>query len=91
MKDIIWLSPSLAAGAIAARLVVFFERRSQIRSRRGQGYWRERSRVSGDSPSRQERGRLMTALDAVKTRERNRRYRTGTRRNEPQFRRQKPW
>jgi hypothetical protein len=26
MKDIIWLSPSLAAGAIAARLVVFFKR-----------------------------------------------------------------
>ena len=26
MKDTIWLSPSLAAGAIAARLVVFFER-----------------------------------------------------------------
>jgi hypothetical protein len=24
MKDIIWLSPSLAAGAIAARFVVFF-------------------------------------------------------------------
>jgi hypothetical protein len=37
MKDIIWLSPSLAAGAIAARLVVFFERRRQIRSRRGRG------------------------------------------------------
>jgi hypothetical protein len=29
MEDIIWLSPSLAAGAIAARLVAFFERRSQ--------------------------------------------------------------
>jgi hypothetical protein len=37
MKDIIWLSPSLAAGAIAARLVVFFERRPQMRSRRGRG------------------------------------------------------
>jgi hypothetical protein len=35
MKDIIWLSPSLAAGAIAPRLVVFFETRPQIRSRRG--------------------------------------------------------
>jgi hypothetical protein len=35
MKHIIWLSPSLAAGAIAARLVVFFERRRQIRGRRG--------------------------------------------------------
>jgi hypothetical protein len=35
VKDIIWLSPSLAAGAIAARLVVFFKRRPQIRSRRG--------------------------------------------------------
>jgi hypothetical protein len=29
MKNIIWLSPSLAAGAIAARLVVFFKRRPQ--------------------------------------------------------------
>lgn len=29
MKNIIWLSPSLAAGAIAARLVVFFNRRPQ--------------------------------------------------------------
>ena len=35
MKNIIWLSPSLAAGAIAARLVVFFERRPQINPRRG--------------------------------------------------------
>jgi hypothetical protein len=35
MKDIIWLSPSLAAGAIAARIVVFFERRPQMTSRRG--------------------------------------------------------
>jgi hypothetical protein len=35
MKDIIWLSPSLAAGAIAARLVAFFERRPQMSSRRG--------------------------------------------------------
>lgn len=33
MKDIIWLSPSLAAGAIAARLVVFLERRTRVRSR----------------------------------------------------------
>jgi hypothetical protein len=37
MKDIIWLSPSLAAGAIAARLMVFLERRPKIRSRRGRG------------------------------------------------------
>ena len=35
MKDVIWLSPSLAAGAIAARVVVFFERRPQMSSRRG--------------------------------------------------------
>jgi hypothetical protein len=35
MKNIIWLSPSLAAGAIAARLVVFFKRRPQISPRRG--------------------------------------------------------
>jgi hypothetical protein len=35
MKNIIWLSPSLAAGAIAARLVVFFKRRLQRSPRRG--------------------------------------------------------
>ena len=35
MKDIIWLSPSLAAGAIAGRLVGFFQRRPKMRSRRG--------------------------------------------------------
>jgi hypothetical protein len=29
MKNIIWLSPSLAAGAVAARLVVLFKRRPQ--------------------------------------------------------------
>ena len=43
MKDIIWLSPSLASGAIAARLVVFFERRPQIRSGRGRGTCRGHS------------------------------------------------
>ena len=32
MKNIIWLSPSLAAGAIAARLVAFFERRLRLTS-----------------------------------------------------------
>ena len=35
MKDIIWLSPSLAAGAIAARLMAFFERHPRMSSRRG--------------------------------------------------------
>jgi hypothetical protein len=36
MKDIIWLSPSLAGGAIAARLVAFFERRLRLtRARSG--------------------------------------------------------
>jgi hypothetical protein len=35
MKNIIWLSPSLAAGAVAARLVVFFKRRPQSSPRRG--------------------------------------------------------
>ncbi len=35
MKNIIWLSPSLAAGAVAARLVVFFERRPQMSPRWG--------------------------------------------------------
>lgn len=29
MKNIIWLSPSLAAGAVAARVAVFFKRRPQ--------------------------------------------------------------
>ncbi len=37
MKDIIWLSPSLATGAIVARLVAFFERRPQMSPRRGRG------------------------------------------------------
>lgn len=35
MKNIIWLSPSLAAGAIAARLVAFFKRRPPSSLRRG--------------------------------------------------------
>lgn len=35
MKNVIWLSPSLVAGAIAARLVVFFKRRPQGSPRRG--------------------------------------------------------
>ena len=35
MKNSHWLSPSLAAGAIAARLVVFFKRRPQGSPRRG--------------------------------------------------------
>jgi hypothetical protein len=35
MKNMIWLSPSLAGGAIAARLVAFFERRSQMSPRWG--------------------------------------------------------
>jgi hypothetical protein len=35
MKDIIWLSPSLAAGAIAARLVALFGRHPQMSPRRG--------------------------------------------------------
>jgi hypothetical protein len=37
MKNIIWLSPSLAAGAIAARLVAFFERGPLMSSHRGRG------------------------------------------------------
>lgn len=35
LRDNIWLSPSLAAGAIAARVVRFFEERVQMRTRRG--------------------------------------------------------
>jgi len=35
MKDIIWLSPSLAAAATAARLVAFFQRRAQMSPCRG--------------------------------------------------------
>jgi hypothetical protein len=34
MKDVIWLSPSLAAGAVAARFVGFFDR-CQTHFRRG--------------------------------------------------------
>jgi hypothetical protein len=34
MKDMIWLSPSVAAGAIARRLVAFFKNRPQMSSRR---------------------------------------------------------
>jgi hypothetical protein len=34
MKNIIWISPSLAAGAIAARLVVVFKKRPQGSPRR---------------------------------------------------------
>ena len=37
MKDIIWLSPSLAAGAIAARLVAFFKKRPQNELPSGRG------------------------------------------------------
>jgi hypothetical protein len=32
ISDIIWLSPSLAAGAIVARLVAFFETRLRLTS-----------------------------------------------------------
>ena len=39
MKDIIWLSPSLAAGAIAARLVAFFERRLRSPRRTTRRQW----------------------------------------------------
>jgi hypothetical protein len=37
MKNIIWLSPSLAAGAIAARLVAFFKKRPQNERPSGRG------------------------------------------------------
>ncbi len=37
MKIIVWLSPSLAAGAIAGRLVGFFKRRPQSSPRRDVG------------------------------------------------------
>jgi hypothetical protein len=37
MENIIWLSPSLAAGAIAGRLVAYFERRLRMSSRLGRG------------------------------------------------------
>lgn len=41
LKDNIWLSPSLAAGAIAARVVCFFERRAPMRARQARGTYRE--------------------------------------------------
>ena len=50
MKDIIWLSPSLAAGAIAGRLVVFFERRPQMRSRLGRGTCHGHDEAPHDRP-----------------------------------------
>jgi hypothetical protein len=62
MKDIIWLSPSLAAGAIAARLVVFFERRPQMRSRRGRGTCRGHQRGYALSASWHEARRTSPAL-----------------------------
>ena len=37
MKNIIWLSPSLAAGAIAARLVAFFKTGPQNERPSGHG------------------------------------------------------
>ena len=37
MKNIIWLSPSLAAGAIAARVVVLFKKRRQNERPSGRG------------------------------------------------------
>ena len=37
MKNIIWLSPSLAAGAIAARVMVFFKKRPQNERPSGRG------------------------------------------------------
>lgn len=40
MKDIIWLSPSLAAGAIAARLVAFVKKRPQNELHPGRGTYR---------------------------------------------------
>jgi hypothetical protein len=56
MKQTVWLSPSLAAGAIAARLVVFFERRLQIRDRRGveRAVSTMRPRVPAPSPAAHE-------------------------------------
>jgi len=56
MKYTIWLSPSLAAGAIAARLVVFFEGRPRIRDRRGvaRAVCTLRRRVPAPSPAAHE-------------------------------------
>ena len=63
MKDIIWLSPSLAAGAIAARLVVFFEGHPQIRSRRGRGTCRGHNCGCSLSASRHDARCTSPALD----------------------------
>ncbi|CPR13085.1 hypothetical protein BN971_04392 [Mycobacterium bohemicum DSM 44277] len=41
LKDNIWLSPSLAAGAIAARVVCFLERRAPMRARQARQTYRE--------------------------------------------------
>jgi hypothetical protein len=71
MKDIIWLSPSLAAGAIAARLVAFFERRRPIRSRQGvelmapsraAGFQTGRDSIAGHSNNR---GMIQLVIELV--------------------------
>jgi hypothetical protein len=64
MKHIIWLSPSLAAGAIAARLVAFFEKRPQIRDRRGveRAVSTMRRRVPAPSPALTNRTRCAATM-----------------------------
>jgi hypothetical protein len=62
MKDIIWLSPSLAAGAIAARLVAFFRKASAMSRRRSveltapfcpAGFQTGRDSIAGHSNNRE--------------------------------------
>ena len=55
MKNIIWLSPSLAAGAIAARLMAFFKKRPQNERPSERGTYGTGSAMASPSGSSGER------------------------------------
>ena len=70
MKDIIWLSPSLAAGAVAARLVVFFKRRPQCGRVKNSSRPRpRRASLRGMPPPLQECAQIEMTITEVLTRE----------------------
>ena len=70
MKDIIWLSPSLAAGAVAARLVVFFKRHPQCGRVKNSSRPRpRRASLRGMPPPLQECAQSEMKITEVLTRE----------------------
>ena len=70
MKNIIWLSPSLAAGAVAARLVVFFKRRQQGRGVKNSSRPRPRqASLQGMPPPLQECAQIEMTITEVLTHE----------------------